>query len=202
MSDFPLGTPTEVLPPPPPAEAVGQNGGTDPAVSILSGLRKEHAQVRAARTEVFVIPGYEDRPTPLACRYGVIPFPVQSRLQTALAEAPADDDNRLMNFMLDQLIQACREIGVMADGKFQPLDPSRPVTWGSDRLLHGLGITLDSPTPSARERLLAVFVAEHGEEDGPYALDGHHTDVMAWMMPGKGQVGAASEADQEFAGKS
>lgn len=199
MSDFPLGAPTEVIPPPPPAVAE-QNGGADPAVTIFSGLRKEHAETRAARTEVFVIPGYEDRDTPLACRYGVIPFTVQTRLQTELAES--EDENRLLNFMLDQLIHACREVGVMVDGKFQAGDPQRPVQWGSDRLLLGLGITLDSPNPTARERLMAIFVAEHGEEDGPYEVDKHHTAVIGWMLGDKKRPGAAVEADQEFAGKS
>lgn len=197
-----MSVPDEVItrefPPPPPAPE--QNGATDHAVSILSGLRKEHREVRAARTQVFVIPGYEDRPTPLACRYGVIPFEKERELERRLEDVPLDDPYRELNFWVDQLINSCREFGVMVDGEFQPLDPDRPVQWGSPRLLQGLGIVLDATTPTARDSLKAVFRAEHGDEDYLYAISRHHTAViLEWMGGGPKGNGAEAQANKDFA---
>lgn len=199
---------TQVLPPPPPAPE--QNGGGDPAVSILSGLRKEHAETRAARTKVFVIPGFEDRPTPLACRYGVIPYEEQTkisaRLGTDMAVSARDDGDldpyRLLNHWVDQLVLACREFGVMQGDEFVPLDADRPVRWGSPRLLTGLGITLEGEQVGARDRLKAVFRSEHGDEEYQYAIEDHHTEVIdGWMLGGRRRKGpgAAADADEEFA---
>lgn len=177
-------------PPPPPPPA-------DEGLSLLGALREERRTTYKATTEVFVIPGYEDKSTPLACRYGIIDIPTQRRLETRLAETPDDDDFREFNFWCDQLISACREFGVMQDEAFVPLPGA--VRYDA-RLARGLGLDVPEPV-RARSVLRAVFEREHGEW-WERELLAHHTAVVDEWMRGRGKGGAQAAADEEFAGKS
>jgi hypothetical protein len=173
-------------PPPPPPED---------DLSLLAGLRTERKRVVAAQTKVFVIPGYEDKTTPLACRYGIVSWAENRQLEVRAAERPEDDDMRELDFYSDQLIAACREFGVMQDGEFVAL-PGQ-VRYDA-RLTRGLGLEDAVAEDRARLHLRAVFVAEHGAERAPYAINDHHSDVMVWMRGGR-KGGAEREADEEFA---
>lgn len=171
-------------PPPPPAQE---------DMSLLAELRAERNRVATAQTKVFVIPGYEHKTTPLACRYGIIPLPEQKRIETKAAEAADTDDMWEFHFWQDQLIAAAREFGVMRGDDFVALPGS--VRWDG-RLTRGLEI--DVGEDRARAHMLAVFEAENGERAG-YRLIDHHTEVITnWMRGGRSGDGAEQEADEAF----
>lgn len=168
----------------------------DRALSILGGLRQEHAQVRRSKTKRIAVPGYGGK---LVAEYQVIPWDDERELEKRAVKA-GDHTRRELHYFMDQLIAACVQILANHEGQLVPLDEGTPVRWGDRRLAEGLGIDLPE-APTARSILGAVFAHPEADEARvPYLINRHHDRFIAWMA-GDEDDSAASEAEDEYLGK-
>jgi hypothetical protein len=156
----------------------GEGNGTvteDRAASLLAGFRAQHKVVKRETTEKIAIPG---APWLLA-EYEVIDWEDERELEKrALGQ---DHGRRELNYYIDQLLTACVGFHVKDGDSVQALDPEQPIRY-DERLLKGLGITLEDDDVRAREILYAVFAEfEENPKKVPYRINAHHTEFVQWM---------------------